>query len=120
MQAEAAVCARLEYAEDRLEAVLRSEKLSAAGDDWEAHSRRLREALLPGGRGALSAGGRDSSGSDGLKEKRENMRAMSLSGDLSVSCPWPLQQSWPKGDKEKERRWARNHIRRVATPEWRF
>jgi hypothetical protein len=117
MQAEAAVCARLEYAEDRLEAVLRSEKLSAAGDDWEAHSLRLREALLPGGRGALSAGGREGSAGD---QKRENMRAMSLGGDLSSSCPWPLQQSWPKGDKEKERRWARNHIRRVATPEWRF
>jgi hypothetical protein len=72
MQAEAAMCARLEYAEDRLEAVLRS-----------------------GGRCALSA------------------------GELGASCPWPLQ-SWPKGDREKERRWARNHIRRVATPEWRF
>jgi len=94
MQAEAAVCARLEYAEDRLEAVLRSEKLAAAGDDWEAHSLR-------------SAG----------DQKRKNMRDMSLGGDLSSSCPWPLQQSWPKGDKEKERRWARNHIRRVTTPE---
>jgi hypothetical protein len=83
--------ARLEYVENRLEAILRADKMG----EWEPGS--LNRTIL--------SAGRDSSGDFG----KERLRAL--------ESP---TQSWPKGDREKERIWARNHIRRVSTPEWRF
>jgi len=97
--------------------VMRSEMLQ--GDEWEGA--RLREALLPSGaRSAEMGRARDRKLDDGAGAFAGPKQSLSMTtGDLDL-CPWPQGQSWPKGDKEKERRWARNHIRRVATPEWRF
>jgi len=126
-RSELLYASKLQRAEDRLEAVYWSERERLDQERlWRSeHSEQLGYPGTPSsqlfGAGASLAG---SLCSAQRAEERCERRSASLlatapsivgTGDLQLGC-----QGWPKGDKEKERRWARNHIRRVATPEWRF
>lgn len=125
-RSELLYASKLQRAEDRLEAVYWSERERLDQERlWRSEHAEARLGY-PGSQGNSQLFGSSLAGSlcsAQRAEERCERRSASLlatapsivGSDLPLGC-----QGWPKGDKEKERRWARNHIRRVATPEWRF